>query len=416
MDTKQLYAEKMKRIDDALAMKEPDRVPLIPFVQTYAVTHAGHTMAETMYDVKAIHDSVRKYLKDYDPDCNYGYGAFFSGLGPAFDKLGLKFLQWAGEEDSVCDKNSIHQFVEKSYLQDDEYPEMLSDLSGWIIKKYLPRNFKIMKPMENLSFSSMLGYGCFPGMMQFMNPQVADMFVKLGEAAKEFGQFYQESGKFDQEIIDLGYPLLFNATISCAFDMLSDCLRGTIDTMADLYEQPEYVLQAVENFYPSTLYGALAQAQHSPGKVVFIPLHKGLDGFMGNKQYGEFYWPTLKRLIDDLIAAGQIPYVYTEGKYDSRLEFLKELPAGKCLVHFEQCDMKEAKRLVGDHCCICGGFNNNILVSGTPDKVTDEVKKLLDICAPGGGYLFDVNTTLDSNAKPENIEAMFEAVKKYGVY
>lgn len=87
----------------------------------------------------------------------------------------------------------------------------------------------------------------------------------------------------------------------------------------------------------------------------------------------------MKRLVDDLIAAGQIPYVYTEGK-------------------------------------ICGGFNDKLLVSGTPEQVKDEVKRVLDICAPGGGYMFDVNATIDSDVKPENMEAMFDTVKTYGKY
>ena len=410
------YEEKMKRIDDAIAMKEPDRVPLIPFVQTYCITRYGHTMAEAMYNSDAAKDSVQKYLAEYEPDANYGYGAFFCGMGPAFDKLGLKFLQWAGEKGSVCTENSIHQFVEKAYLEDEEYADLLKDSSGWIMNRYLPRNFDVFKPMENLNFNGMLGYGAIPGVMQFANPQVVEMVKNLHEAALMLAGEYQKSAMFDMEMIEAGYPLLINATTSAAFDQLSDCLRGTIDTMADLYEQPEEVIEAVEHFYPGTVGAAVQQAKMSKGRVVFIPLHKGLDGFMGNEQYKKFYWPTLKRMVDDLIAAGLTPYVYTEGKYDSRLEFLKELPKGKVLVHFENCDMKEAKRLVGDHCCMCGGFDNQVLVKGTPDQVTDAVKRTLDICAPGGGYMFDVNTTIDHGAKPENVAAMFEAVKKYGVY
>lgn len=71
-------------------------------------------------------------------------------------------------------------------------------------------------------------------------------------------------------MMEAGYPLFFKATTTCAFDMLSDCLRGTLDTMADLYEQPENVQKAIDFFYPGTLYGALSQTKTSKGKVVFI--------------------------------------------------------------------------------------------------------------------------------------------------
>lgn len=36
MSTKEQYQNRMKRIDEALAGNEPDRVPVIPFVQTYS--------------------------------------------------------------------------------------------------------------------------------------------------------------------------------------------------------------------------------------------------------------------------------------------------------------------------------------------------------------------------------------------
>lgn len=48
--------------------------------------------------------------------------------------------------------------------------------------------------------------------------------------------------------------------------------------------------------------------------------------------------------------------------------------------------------------------------------MTDAVKRLLDICAPDGGYLFDVNTMIDYGVKHENVLAMFDAVKTYGRY
>lgn len=36
--------------------------------------------------------------------------------------------------------------------------------------------------------------------------------------------------------------------------------------------------------------------------------------------------------------------------------------------------------------------------------------------ALGGGYIFDVNTTIDYGVKHENVLAMFDAVKTYGKY
>lgn len=416
MDKKLLYDERMKRIDDAMALREPDRVPIIPFPGTYVYTRYGYTMSEVMYDVEKARDGLRKYVTEYEPDMATNYSSFFAGQGNMLEKLGINWLQWAGRPGVNIDKNSIHQYIEKPYLGDEEYPELLSDTSGWILNKYLPRSFKIMEPFEKINFKSTLSWQAAAGMIQFMDPAIAEAFKTMGEVGALAAEYFKGTGAFDREMAEMGFPVLRAASTGCAFDQLSDTLRGTIDTMADLFDQPENVLEAIEMFYPSTLNSALAQAKNSVGKFVFIPLHKGLDGFMSPKQYGEFYWPTLKRLIDDLIKAGCTPWVYTEGKYDSRLEFLKEIEDGKVLVHFEDVDMKEAKRIVGPHSCISGGFRSRLLEVGTKEEVTEAVKRLLDICAPGGGYIFDLSDTLDAAAKPENVEAMFDTVKTYGKY
>ena len=52
---------------------------------------------------------------------------------------------------------------------------------------------------------------------------------------------------------------------------------------------------------------------------------------------------------------------------------------------------------------------------GKKEDIIEETKRLLDVCAPGGGYLFDFNGSLE-NCKPENLEAMFETLDKYGKY
>lgn len=416
MTNQEKYNQKLKRFQDAIAMKEPDCVPMIPFVQTYNITRYGHTMAEIMYDVSGAKDAVKKYLDEYDPDVNYGYGSLFAGMGPIWEKAGLKFLQWAGEKGSVCTENSIHQFVEKPYLKQEEYSDILTDFTGWVMKKYLPRNYTSMEALQDMDFANMLGYSSFPGLIQFGNPEIVKMFETLAEIAGGVSENFRESSEFDAEMRRYGYPTLFSGSATVSFDILSDCLRGTLGTMEDLYEVPEEVEEMLRRFYPASLKNCLSQAAAGENLVVFIPLHKGLDGFMGTEQYRRFYWPTLKLLVEDLTAHNLIPYIYTEGKYDSRLDFLRELPAGKVLVHFENCDMKKAKKIVGDHCCITGGFSSRLLAAGSPETVEEEVKKLLDLCAPGGGYMFDLDMTIDDGAKPENVEAMFRAVRKYGVY
>ena len=75
--------------------------------------------------------------------------------------------------------------------------------------------------------------------------------------------------------------------------------------------------------------------------------------------------------------------------------------------------MVQAKKILGGTACISGGFSTSLLEFGTKQQVIDEVKRLIDGCAPGGGYIFSTACGIDY-AKPENVEAMVDTVRTYG--
>ena len=197
------------------------------------------------------------------------------------------------------------------------------------------------------------------------------------------------------------------------FDSYSDYYRGTIETMMDLFEYPDVIADYCEVELGHMLNFIRLQGQFLKEKWVFIPLHKGMDKFLSDEHYRKFYWPGLQALIEEIINQGMTPYVYTEGKYDSRLECLKEVTKGKVVYHFEICDMVNAKKALGDTACVSGGFPTILLDYGTKQQVIDECKRLIDGCAAGGGYIFETAHGFD-HSKPENVEAMFETVKTYG--
>jgi uroporphyrinogen-III decarboxylase len=77
--------------------------------------------------------------------------------------------------------------------------------------------------------------------------------------------------------------------------------------------------------------------------------------------------------------------------------------------------MVKAKEILGDTVCIRGNVPLSILVAGTTENVRAYCKKLIDTVGKGGGYIMDAATGLD-DVKPENVKAMFEFTKEYGVY
>jgi uroporphyrinogen-III decarboxylase len=148
---------------------------------------------------------------------------------------------------------------------------------------------------------------------------------------------------------------------------------------------------------------------------VFIPLHKGADGFLSDQQFKTFYWPQFKKLILGLIDEGCVPFPWAEGGYNTRLEVIRDVPKGKVIWGFDTTDMAKAKEVLGDVACITGNVPTSILGVGTPDQVTANIRKLIKDAGKGGGYIMMNGATLD-DIPARNVRAMIEATKEYGVY
>jgi uroporphyrinogen decarboxylase len=64
-----------------------------------------------------------------------------------------------------------------------------------------------------------------------------------------------------------------------------------------------------------------------------------------------------------------------------------------------------------------GGVNTqSTLKNASPDKVSDEVKRILDIMAPGGGFVFAPVHNIQEDVPPENFWAMWDTLMEFGKY
>ena len=63
-----------------------------------------------------------------------------------------------------------------------------------------------------------------------------------------------------------------------------------------------------------------------------------------------------------------------------------------------------------------GGIPNYLLSMGTPEEVRDCCKKVIDGVAGNGGYIMDAGAIVQNDAKVENIKAMTDFTREYGVY
>ena len=163
----------------------------------------------------------------------------------------------------------------------------------------------------------------------------------------------------------MGWPGYFGGASKAPFDILGDTLRGTREVIIDMYRRPEKVIAACERLVPVAVDWALKRPGGIATPVVFLPLHKGADGFMNDEQFHTFYWPTLRAVILGLIEEGCIPILFAEGRYGTRLEAIMDLPKGKTIWYFDQTDMAKAKKTIGQVACIEGNVPLSLIYAGT---------------------------------------------------
>jgi len=417
-DNQQKYNEKTKRVADAIALKQPDRVPVMPAPGIYPIMHSGYTVAEVVYDttLQKMKNAVLKYLNDFDPDAGTGVGEIFAGEGPVMEMLEPKNFRWAGMPGDVIDKNSLQQFIEFPLLLEEEFDEFFKDRTGWAMKNAIPRISGMLEPLANIRYFlgnvNMLGRGMAN---IFSEPKFRSMIENLWKINDFYAEHQVKSKEISDAVEAAGYPIYQGGGAGVPFDYYSDFLRGTILTMEDLYERPEDIERFIDEQLPVTLENIRRMKDVNVGKHAFMALHKGFDSFLNDDHYRKYYWKHLKKIIETLIESGKVPFIFCEGKYDRRLDCLTEVPPGKVFYYFENVDMEVAKKKLGNIACIAGVFPAASLDREPVEQIRDRAKRLIDICAPGGGYIFMTSCGL-GHCKRENVEALFETVKEYGVY
>jgi uroporphyrinogen-III decarboxylase len=235
------------------------------------------------------------------------------------------------------------------------------------------------------------------------------------EAGRLAIEWSEHIGGFEKEAQEKGFVNGVGGFTKAPYDVIGDTLRGTEGIMMDLYTCPDLLLKALQRLTPLMTQMGLGGSLQSGNPIVFIPLHKGADGFMSDQQFRTFYWPFLKEVILGLIHEGCIPLLFAEGGYNSRLKYIKELPKGHCIWMFDRTDMAKAKEVIGEMTCIAGNVPVSKILSGTPGQIKQICKELINIAGKNGGYIMTCGCSMDE-AKPETLHAMIDFTKEYGVY
>ncbi len=396
MDMEAKYQERLKRYTVAMRNGKPDRIPIRPFAAEFAAKYAGYTCQQVTHDYQLAFDAVCKTASDFDWDAVVGNMVYvWTGLTQAIS------LRYYGAPGLDVDPNTGFQFREppeaEAFMKPEEYDELIEDPTAFLFNTWLPRVADDVCPMgASTSYRNNLS------------------FLKGGMAMLQyFGALGEQGARLRREC---GAPGAIAGIFKAPLDIIGDKLRGYLGLTMDLLERPEKVLAACEALMPHLCQVGLGSSDPEATAPIAFWMHRGCVPFINHEQFDRFYWPTLKPIIEEFWKQGHQTLFYAEGNWDAHLDAFAELPDQSIIYHVDHGDIFKVHERLGRKFCLSGGVPNYLLAVGSPDEVRARCKAIIDGVAQDGGYIMDASAIVQNDATVENMRAMTEFTREYGVY
>ncbi len=384
-----LYQERLGRYTTVMNCGKPDRVPVAAGLGEWTVKYSDYSLQEVFYDLDKSFSIVEKMLPNFDVDIFGGGPTLW--WPPMFDAMGSKLYKFPG---IGLDQNTTFQYNEEEYMKAEDYDDFIANPTEWLLTNFLPR------------ISS-----------EFENPGSYRASVALIKSAAAFAMAGARSGgAFRKWSMEHGIVPSGIGFTKAPFDTLGDALRSMKGIFLDLRRRPEKVLAACEAIVPHNINCGVAGPGADMRFPVLAPLHRGAYPFLNAYQWDTFYWPTLKAVIEGLWAKGKRTYFFAEGDWTPYLEKIAELPEKSIIFVIDTTDPKKAKEILGGKFCLWGGVPTTLFTYGTPEKVKEHCKRLIDELGCDGGFVLAAGGVVMGDAKQENIMAMIEAAHEFGKY
>ncbi|ADL07554.1 uroporphyrinogen decarboxylase family protein [Thermosediminibacter oceani] len=383
-DVKALQQERISIYQDVYNDKIPKRVPVnigLPF--EVIAQFGGLDLCEAQWNPAIVEEAVDKICQTVYSDICVFMGSM---RYPSFYEI-LKSQSFR------MASNGFIQHPEVTGMFPEDYDYLIENPYDCLLERVIPRQYKAFNPEDPINCAinlakSILAYN--------------DDFMQSGIIIKKMEEKY---GYYPGGLFSGGFT-------EAPFDFLSDQLRGFKGISMDIRRMPDKVAAACDALYPIVFKMGLPPANSNQ---IFIPLH--MPPFMREKDFEKLYWPSFKRLLDEYASMGIHCILFCEHDWTRYLDYLYELPTDTIL-WFEYGDPKVIKEKLGKKHIITGLYPVMNLKTKTKEECVEEVKRYIDILAPGGKYIFNFDKTplLYGDIKLECLCAVAETVRDYAVY
>ncbi|MFW9939186.1 MAG: uroporphyrinogen decarboxylase family protein [Candidatus Thorarchaeota archaeon] len=370
----------VERVMTALSLKEPDRVPVWPLIDFLPAHYIDITAQEILEDPdksQYAYEWIYHKLGGYDI-AMAGGGMYMMYINPFPDFFSAYYVDWR-LPGRMLGVNEPPQLVERSLnnpiLTEKDYDKIINEGLLWLA------NF------ERAGISDMT--------------KLPKIGAKVEENTIKWWTHYK-------------VPTFTEGAVIVPFDLLS-VFRGATNFMKDIYRYPDKIKEVCDFLVDNVILMGEYGISQMKGKTILVGAVRASADFISIKHFEELFWPYFKKIVTRYVNDGFIVQLHMDTNWTDRLHYLLELPKGKIYMHMdERTDIFKAKEILGDHMCIQGNMKPSLFTLGTPAMVEKQTKEIIDKCAEGGGLL--VGAEIPDNAKLENLRAMIDTCKTYGVY
>ena len=198
-------------------------------------------------------------------------------------------------------------------------------------------------------------------------------------------------------------------------------LLGVERSLMEPYMNPEFFAALIKKILDFQVPFIEKMMKAGNGKIDFFRIgddfgtQQGL--LMDNDTWKQYIQPAFMQMADTAKKYGAHYYQHTCGAVrdlipdliDTGVEVLDPIQ-----VKANRMVPAELKAEFGNRLCFSGGVDEqDLLPNGTPEQVKEEVHKLLDDMAPGGGFFIGPTHNFQDDISTENIVALYEAAKEW---
>lgn len=387
--------KQQKRTDDllkAVNRQDPSYVPVLANPGAGIVGYSGMTLRAAMEGgPDCFCDAISKLYDDLYCDATIC-------CMPSATLHGVEIMGFAQFQIAPDDTTTIH--VQKSYMKGDEYDSLIAGPTEYVKNVLLPRKYPWILTDDMESVKSRIKNALDEQVYAFMG--IGGVLTE-GFVEEKYGLAYFQDNSM---AVYPGTP---------AIDILFDTLRGFKDTLVDIRRNYSKVKEACDALWEERV--RPAYENDIPFAYPFGMQVPHIPAYLSPKAFGELYWPQEKMILEKMAAAGNKMSIILEGKWAHVFDYLKDAPKDSMIMMLDDDDIFDVNDALGEYQIIAGGAKIVDLKTYDRDKCLDITKKVIDTCAPGGGFIFTTDKIWNSPGDiTQNLLDVYSFAHEYGKY